>query len=320
MTTVFPVIAYAQPAYVPPPPPIDPGWTPLQIKLYGWDGSEWDLTNYEGGVFLMPGVRGLGSLEHEDHADDYASIAGAYYRDYRGLTREVYLPLYLYHDGSSIEWMQLDEAFWDVMSAGMLNRLEVTRPDGSKRNLWIRYAKGGEDEFSIDPTMFGWAKYGVYANAHQPYWEGETIEKPFQVVSSGPTSFFGAGDVGGPPFYLQSPLATAGATIDNPGKVEAWPVWTLTGQLTSCQLKVGSSTITVPFALSETDVLVIDTRPTVQTAILNGTTDVTGLLSSFGFAPIPRGLARPISIVPAADPDTTAVVTCSLTALYERAV
>lgn len=39
------------------------GWERLKLTWTGWDGSQWDLTNPNGGVFLTEdGVEGLGAL------------------------------------------------------------------------------------------------------------------------------------------------------------------------------------------------------------------------------------------------------------------
>ena len=65
--------------------------------------------------------------------------------------------------------------------------------------------------------------------------------------------------------------------------------------------------------LAEGDTLVIDTRPTAQTAMLNGV-DVTASLLTFGFAEIPEGANVPLTVLLDGIGGTARV---ELTQLYE---
>jgi hypothetical protein len=189
-------------------------------------------------------------------------------------------------------------------------------PDGTQRRIRVRYEKGGEEAFEIDPVFYGWAKYGLYLTAEQPYWEGVGFD-PVEWGAAEPVYFFGGGTSGptlGPPFGIAKPTTSGRTSMSNPGDVEAWPVWTIRGPMTSCELGIEGQTVIVPFALASGDVLVIDTRPTAQTAILNGTVDKTPQLGSFGFAQVEPGDDVELTVLTTG---TGGSVRVELTPLYE---
>ena len=302
---------------VPPPPPVvdaNPGRYALEMEWTDGNGTRWSLSDPDSGIILMQGVRGLGAPTFTHFRDDLSGTDGALWRGYRAEVREVFWPVYLYHDGNSADWVTRNRAFWRGMSPSKEGTWSVRQEDGTTRRLRLRYMNGAEEALDLDPVFFGWAKYGIYLQADQPYWEGDPVTRRWETAE--PEFFFGPDDEA-PPFYIAKPPVPAVTTITNPGDVAAWPVWRLTGPLTSATLTVDGRAISVPFALGSGDTLVIDTRPTAQTAILNGTTDMTGQLGSYGFAKIPPGVDREISVLLNPPSDEVASVEIALTPLYE---
>jgi hypothetical protein len=102
--------------------------------------------------------------------------------------------------------------------------------------------------------------------------------------------------------------------MTNPGDVEAYPIWTLTGPLTSASIAIDGRTITVPFAVPSGQTLVIDTNPNQLTAIMAGVDKITQL-SSADFAPLPVGVDIPIALALAGSGSCE----ISITPLYYRA-
>lgn len=313
----FPGIVLVRPAATPSvPAPPDEGRFALEMTWIDGRGNSWTLTKPDSGIILQRGVRGLGAPKFVHYRDQLGASSGSLWRGYRAESREVFWPLYLYSDGNSSDWRAYNAKFWKGMSPGLEGRWVVRAEDGTTRTLRCRYTSGGDEAFELDPVFFGWAKYGIYLQADQPYWEGEPIITTWQTAE--PAFFFGP-DRLAPAFHISKPPIPVQATTSNPGDVPAWPVWTLRGPLTSATLGVGSHIISVPFSLGVGDELVIDTRPTAQTAILNGTTDKTGDLGSFGFTKIPAGASVNVVVTINAPSEQVASASLALTPLYEWA-
>lgn len=312
----LPGTIFVQAPIIPEPPPVDPGREGVAIWLEAWDGSSWRLDSEESGLVLMRGARGFGMIDVEHHRDSYASIAGSNWRGFRALEREFFLPLYLFSDGSSRDWQEHNRRFWRMLRSGRTVWVHLRWPDGTRRRIEARYEKGGEEAFEMDPVFYGWARYGLTLVAEQPYWEAVVPEQETWGAAL-PVYFFGGGSAPGTGpglFGIAAPSTTGVTSITNPGDVEAWPVWTLRGPLTSAVLGIGDQTVTVPFALSSGQTLVIDTRPTEQTAMLDETTDRTTDLASFGFAAIEPGEDVELTVTTTG---TGGSVKVELTALYE---
>lgn len=310
----WPGVLLATPPFIPPVLPVDPGRYALEMMWVDGQGVSWPLTDTDSGLVLMRGVRGLGAPTFVHYRDELSGTNGSYWRGYRTEAREVFWPLHVFSDGSSQDWVGYNRALWRGLSPSTEGTWVVKHEDGSTRRLRLRYTKGGEEAFDLDPVFFGWATYGIYFQADQPYWEGDPVKRRWETTE--PTFFFGDDDEA-PPFYISNPPTPEQATLTNPGDIDTWPVWTLEGPLASAELGVAGRTVSVPFVLGEDDVLVIDTRPTEQTAILNGTIDKTGDLGSFGFAKVPHGTDVPITVTMAAVSEEVGAVTVELTPLYE---
>lgn len=151
----------------------------------------------------------------------------------------------------------------------------------------------------------GWASYGVSLIADDPFWTGEAVRRVW--AQSDAVDFYG-GVAKAPVFHISSGSQLSTAKITNEGDLEAWPVWTITGPLTSVTVGVDGETVQWNVALTSTDILVIDTDPQVQSAWLNGT-DVTDQLGTADFAPIPAGLERPLSLTMAGTGSVEARIT-----------
>lgn len=289
----IPGIVFVQAPDVYLPPPADPFRSHYILWWEGWDGSNWSLSDQESGLVLMRGVRGLGRITQENHRDEHASLAGSRFRDFRATNREIFLPIHLYSDGDSDAWVKHNRAFSRTMRAGTTGWIHIIHPDGEHRKIQARYDKGMEEAYELDPAFYGWATYGIYLTAEQPYWEAvEPVTDSWKVAD--PVYFFGGGSVPGnaPAFGISNKQNISTATITNPGDVETSPVWTVHGPTTTANVGVDGRVIGVPFEIEAGQWVVIDTRPDEQTAILHDggvETDVTHLLSSFDFEDIPAG-------------------------------
>jgi hypothetical protein len=264
----------------------------------GWDGSEWDLTNPDGGVFLTgSGVEGLGMPTHQAWVGESPAVHGQTYRGHRVEPRPVFWPVYLYSDEGSAEWLALYRAFWKSLQPGKHGTWSVATPTGGRRSLSCRFVDDGRHAYDHDPIVRGWAD--------SPFWTGEPVRRTW---SQGDAPEFFGGASKAPVFHITSGSQLSTAKITNEGDLEAWPVWTIKGPLTAVTVGVDGATVQWNTTLTADDILVIDTDPTVQCAWLNGV-DVTDQLVTADFAPIPAGLELPLSLTLAGTGSVEAAIT-----------
>jgi len=283
------------------------------IEWVGADGSVWELSNWKSGVFLTQG--GVEGLSRPQHTDWIAPLSPAIHgQDFTGYVvepRKVFWPIYLYADGGSAEFRSRDRAFWETMRPDTPGVWRYTS-EGETRELVCRFQDDGGHAYNRDPHYFGWATYGISLVADDPFWKGAPIERTFK--DDEPVNFYGGPALKGPPFYISSASRMANAKMTNPGDVEAWPVWTVTGPAENTRLGVGGRQVTVPFKIIAGQTLTIDTDPLDQTAWLDGV-DVTDRLGDYDFAPIPRGKDEALSLFV----EGSGTVTARIVPRYDRA-
>lgn len=296
-----------------------PGSTPsgglpqgFSMSWTGWDGSTWSMSTRADGLVVGPGVRGLGAPPVRHFRDESPAVDGARWRGVRTLSREVFWPLWVLHDAGAQDWVYRDRAFWATLDPEQPGQWTVTQPTGDYRTLACRF-ESGDDVSEIDPALIGWATYGVYLSADDPYWLGVPVTESWG--SGGTVPYFStSGSV-----YGRSPANLLGtATMSNRGDVDAFPVWTITagvGGITTTTIGVGGRLIVVPIALTEGQSITVDTRPAARTAIRENGTDVTSSLGAVDFAPIPAGEAQSLSL----SMTGTGTVSASITPRFRRA-
>lgn len=298
---VIPGIVFVTRPSVYQPPPVDVGRVRYVVWWEGWDGSNWALSDDSSGLVLMRDPRGFGGITIENHRDEHESLAGSRWRDFRATNREIYLPIHIFSDGDSTAWVEHNRRFTRTMRAGKAGWLHIIHPNGEHRRIQARYDKGLEEALTLDPAFFGWANYGVYLTAEQPYWEAaEPIGDIWR--SPEPVFFFGGGSEPGvaPPFGISDEKDVSTATITNPGDVEAWPKWIYRGPATSASVGVDGEVVDIPLALLAGESITLDLNPYEQSAIkrtaLGVESDVTDQLGTFDFSPIPAGESVPLEI------------------------
>lgn len=237
-------------------------WPGIESTWTGWDASVWDLLGGTSGVWLLPGVRGLGAMQHERYTSSSPAVAGSRYLGHRDLERGPYWPLAVFSDAGSAEWIELDRALWRTLQPGRTGVWTVRQPDGASRALRCRFVSA-EDALPRDPTAAGFVTYGIYLAAEDPYWSGELVSRLFR--ASDPLPFHSAP---GDSFVVRISEGSleAGATIPNLGDVDAYVEWWLTGSETAT-LGVGDRVVTVPFEVLPGKMLVVTSDPTSREAI-----------------------------------------------------
>lgn len=223
------------------PTPVEWGRTAISVIGRGGQGEEIPLTSFGGrewpGIILQPGATGLDMPPMTLFSDESPSLDGAIFRSARASAREIMIPVYLHGvDRQSIN--ALKRRLFQVLNPRHGScLLRFTEGDGQTRHLNAYYKGGMEGSENSDTAGFTWAKYGLQFSALDPWFyldHPQTVRWDFGVgesLVSATSSFFpmhiSRGVMGGPGELL---------LISNPGDIEAWPIWTLTGPIKSFRL------------------------------------------------------------------------------------
>lgn len=302
--------------YVPPAPPV-PKWRGMQVIWTGWDGSQWDLSSGEQGVFLIEGegIEGFNMPPVSRFTSTSTRVRGSRYRGHRIEEREVFWPLFVYNDVDSDGWLEVDRAFWRTLDPDRAGRLTVIQPSGHSRSIMLRFLEA-TDSVDRDPFVTGWQIYGITLVADdEPLWAGEAFSRRWGQAEEDQLFI---PDEGAPDFFISGSSTIGEARVTNDGDVPAHPRWDLEGGadggISEASVTVAGKEIGIPFPIAEGSRLVIHTDPRVQVATLDGV-DVTGDLDPWGFGEIPAGDNVPLTISITGN----GTVQASFTPLYYRA-
>lgn len=310
----------AQPIPRLPRPSMDDGWDRMRVLWTGWDGSQWDLTNTQGGVFLVRGgFRGLGMPPIEHYRDRSPAVPGAFYRGTSYGPRGIFWPTYMFHDGSSRDFVELDRAFWESLHPEHEGTMTVEVPGVSSRSVQARLETDDDWAPEVDPTFFGWASYGIRLQADQPLYAGEPYHQFWEAAPLVP--FFGGTSPGAPIIRISNGRSMSRAKVTNPGDVEVWPTWTIHGptDASGVTITVAGRSIVIPIPLAEGERVEVDTSPFSGSALRYSSSgsiaDVFTALGDVDFEPIPS--REEIDLV--IDTSGTGNVDVDFTPLYLRA-
>ena len=296
-------------------------------------GVTWPLTDRSTGIFLRPGVRGLGTTTTERHSSTSPAVAGSRHEGVSVLDREVVWPVKVYSPDGSTAWMLRDRAFWQGMDPEDTGVWEITHPDGAKRSIRLRFLNDGDHARQKNPLRNGWDVYLITLTAEQPYWVGEPEVQSFKAPPP-PEPFF---EPDGPALVnIASGYSVEDAAIDNLGDVESYPRWFIDGETTAASVGVGGVVVEVPFTVPSGKCLVIESDPSLELGAtmyditasgagkkpsarvlgvdLINPVDKTTDLGEADFAPIPAGQQVPLSLTLTGE----GVVECLLPSLYRR--
>ncbi|MFI5974810.1 phage distal tail protein [Streptomyces sp. NPDC051452] len=249
------------------PPPIDP----LEVPSLSWtdaQGRTTLLSDWESGWVLQPGIRGLDLPGYDFYTDASPQIDGNALRGLRAQAREVFLPV-AFFDTDRAAFMARKRSFIRTLNPYLgLGTLTLTEADGSYRTIEAHYVSGFEGDTGQDSSGLHWQTVGLTFSCPSPYWLGESVQLEFGAGATG--NFFPV-----LPVVVRDSQVLGATVIDNPGDASAFPVWMIHGPATSVVISNDTTglSFSVTASLGSSDVLVVDTRERVQTAVLNGTTN-----------------------------------------------
>lgn len=306
------------PGTPPDPLPVPSPWQGITATWTGWDGSVWPITEPASGVFLLnDGIRGMHMPKATKYKSQSPTLHGSQFRGYRFEDRDVFWPLYLYSDTSSIDWLNLNEAFWRTMQPGKTGLWTVTRPDGKSRAIELSFEDDSDWADVHGAVKSGWATYPIRLTAEQPLWMGEPITQTFGDPASD-LDFYG-GPTDDYVFYLSSSSSFDTAVIANPGDEPVRPVWRTSGPHGGVTVGLAGRLIEVP-ALLAGESRVIDTRPEFLAMFDQDGNEVTDELADTSdfTGSIPPGLKVELS-VEMVSPGAGASVSVTIVPLFHRA-
>lgn len=276
-------------------PPLDHGWDRLDMWVVDRHGNRFDVSQWSSGIFFMPGVTGMSKPKVKHQEQEFGNTHGSTWNGLIVEPREVFWPTYLYHDTGSAEYLALIRQWWASLDPWHTVRWHVRDVSGSERYLDVRLQDDGGAGSEYDDSYYGWSQHRIVMKANQPFWRGEVVPREF--VQALPVPFFGPDGDNGPPLRPSRNVSRATASIENPGDVPAYPVWTLTGPINpGAEIGYGEGRIVVPFGLTVGQVLVVDTNPEAQTAYRDGVEVTELMVDRFDAVPIPPSADGPADL------------------------
>lgn len=181
----------------------------------------------------------------------------------RADAREIFLPLLVRSDDLQTALRLCGRYFNPRQGDGFLRVDDGT----GARLIYCRYAGGLEGNGRDGGD--GWQKIGIRLRAMAPYWLAET-PKNYVFTMQAPVAFF---DVPFLPLRISTGTIDGTVIVQNDGDVEAYPIITASGPLTSLEVQNVTTGKTMNFpalTMAAGDVLIINTRPDTLTVTING--------------------------------------------------
>lgn len=237
------------------PRPADPGT--LRAAWIAPNGTTWPLTSPDLGWHSLDAVTGWGAAPILIQSDPHPR-GGVRIRHIQPQPRYITWPLRVRaatHLELITKWRLVVGAFVQTRRLGP-GLLQVARPDGTTREIPAYYESG----FNGEPGqghLFDSAALNLMCE--DPYWR-DTEDQPAVIREYVATS---------QDFQDPYPTVSSGSSVDsgpfqifNAGDVEAWPVWTITGPMTSLLAEnatTGESFTLTASLVDDTEQIVIDT-------------------------------------------------------------
>lgn len=210
------------------------GLTPVRWESAGtitatWtdpDGIVWPLSDISDntGWFTTFGIAGWGACQYEIVTDP-VSRGGESVRFLRAKPARITWPLYVWGE-THLQFVQrfraLRHAFLKTMQRRKPGTLTVSRPDGTSRAIDCYLEDGWAGEAGQ-----GWLSASAVLTLYAPdgaWYDTQQIRVP--------RSYGVGADYLHPYMTVSSSQVLGQTTIQNPGDLEAWPTWTITGPAT----------------------------------------------------------------------------------------
>ncbi|MBL3670645.1 phage tail protein [Streptomyces sp. M2CJ-2] len=246
------------------PPPIEiPEIGYASITYIDPAGGRWPMTDLSADWYtLAEGVSGLGAAPYVLTSDPHPR-GGARVRHVQPQARTIVWPLLVKgadHMAFTENWRAVGHAFTRTLRPGPGGRpvspgmLEVARPDGTARRIEVVYAEGWDGRGQV-ATGITWDSAVLTLFCEDPYWV-DVVPQTVHRETGTQVDYL-------VPYPSVSSSQVLGATtVTNPGSVDVWPTWRITGPATS-----------ITFTRNDTGArFTLDMTDTVHGALLAGET------------------------------------------------
>lgn len=239
------------------------------ITFFAPDNSEVDFSSSY--ADLLWGIAGRFMPKIDFVEEETAGREGARIRRVKVPPREVAVPVFFRGTSRTDLRAQLRTVVRRLYPVPGDGRLQVVAEDGQVRELVCRYSEGlqGEETKENGGTL-GLKTLLVFRAAEDPFWR-DVVPTDLSFSSGTPPPFF--------PFFplrLASSSIFGDITIDNPGDVEAWPIWTITGPAGGATLtnETTGEVIVLSTMLGDGRRIFIDTTPGIKTVTYDDGTNL----------------------------------------------
>ncbi|MFD3483775.1 phage tail protein [Streptomyces sp. NPDC058665] len=244
---------YVTPEEPPVVPPVDvPGVGYAAITYISPDGVRWPMTDLAADWYAMAeGVSGLGAAPYTLTSDPHPR-GGARLRHVQPQPRTIVWPVHVKgadHMRFTENWRALADAFTRTLRLGpdglrTPGVLEVARPNGTVRTIEVYY-QSGWDGLGQKATGITWDNAVVTLWCEDPYWV-DTV--PVTVHRETGTQV----DYLVPYPSVSSSQVLGETTVNNPGGVDVWPTWTVTGPATAITFTRDDTGVSFTLTMADT--------------------------------------------------------------------
>jgi hypothetical protein len=168
--------------------------------------------------------------------------------------RDITVPLHV-HGPTRADYLAKRRRLQDIVAARRSVRVVHTEDDGEQLSIDGWYV-GGMDGGGVDSDGDSWSSYAVVLRCGDPFWRMSQRTEPWRLDEAADWFPF-------PDLVLRSSLITARRTVANPGNVDSWPLWTVTGPGNRLDIKHWGTGRRIEYSLpiATGQVVRIDTRP-----------------------------------------------------------
>lgn len=212
-------------------------------------------------------------------AEGVPGQSGQRLRTVRHDVHEFAMKFWLYDTSESALRTTLRSMIYKMDPTRGIGRLRVIAPGGDSREIFCRVSSGlGISEVLGQDSAFYAQRISATFLAHDPYW-----------YAVGDTAIVYTGDVETATFFPFFPLRlSAGAvfvddtSVNNPGDLEAWPVWSIEGPASNIVISNQTTvqSLTLSTTISDGQTVTIDTRPGAKTVLNDAGTSLFSSLTA----------------------------------------
>jgi phage-related protein len=219
-------------------------------------GGNADVIQFDGsdGYILTTGLRGLGIPTTDVRITNSAGDGGTWRSTRRGI-RELDLPIVVIADDRDSVESKLRRLAAALSDRYGTPKLVATYSDGSSYEIEVHYTGGAETLFGSDAGST-YCRWMLTVQAPQPYWTSQQLVS-FSLAYDGSTRGL-LPDLSMLKVKTNSVLGSF--TIENPGDVDAFPVWTINGKSTLTSITLNGVGFTYTETTAAGDKRTIDTR------------------------------------------------------------